>query len=164
MQGLPPPCRRIVACGSLTIPTDESDRDYATNCHGIPAGGHCSVVCDGGWANFFSWLKRSSTFQCPAGNLDSTTQPHGVLPRCGFFDSDDPVLPAVVAFAAVAAVGLATWALIVIITGSSCCCTATSYTAGTKLRKTKWYREKYHPDEAVQKEIDEAEQAEIVRC
>ena len=174
-SGLPPPCRPIVSCESLTIPTglgryaqvdwadeDEDHNSYLTNCDNVPAGGHCNVICDGGWTQHFSWLKRTSTFQCPAGNVDSATQPHGVLPRCGFFESDDPLLPLLPFAGAVAMASIATWVLIVIVSGSTCCCTVSTYTAGTKLKRTQWYRTQFHPDASLQKEIDEAEQAEIV--
>jgi hypothetical protein len=149
-SGLPPPCRAIHRCASLQL-----QKQYRSNCVSVTAGGRCSVECADRWLKLAWWIDRTSAFRCPVGNLDAAMQPHGILPVCDFM----PVEHVAVVATLLVVSGLATWAVIVIISGSSCCCAVSTGVAVKKVKKTQWYRSRFHPDDAVQKEIDEAERA-----
>ena len=98
----------------------------------------------------FPWVTRESEFTCPARNLDETTQPRGVKPRCVFFDSWlEAARDAAVVAVAVVAVAAGTWLVVTLISsGGGCCCCAIS---GRVVYNKGWNK--------LQKEIVEAVEA-----
>ena len=108
----------MVPCSRL----DHTD-EFVSNCIEVVPGGSCTTTCAEGWSTWFPWVTRESEFTCPLRNLDAETQPHGVNPRCSFFDSW--IEAAVVVGVAVAVVAAGTWLVTTLITGGSgCCCCA----------------------------------------
>jgi hypothetical protein len=146
VSGVPPLCREIVPCARL----DSSD-EYMSNCVAVPSGSTCTVTCATGFSTWFLWTTRESEFTCPLRNLDESTQPRGVNPRCVFFDSllEDALVAAIVV-AAVAAVATGTWLVVTLISssGGGCCCCAIS---GRVVYNKTWNK--------LQKEIVEAVEA-----